>query len=450
MQLLEKVESRQESIQRTSQMCHNVYSSAQVATAMETCFDQSPVSHKLNLLYLANEMLQTKTPKLDSFVDALTPFVSRAMPALALQTNNAYLPKVARILEVWQQRNVLSVRAREQISQSLASISTNSSPSNQTIPPLAATSPLSASPRPPANETTQQLKRQRSAETINVYDPNAEMTLIHQVAAKLDVPESYAALFDAIKQAERESVSNALEGESFKTCVKNCYKAVKQFATARPQLAQHRAALAQLPVCAEEDRKEAEVDAIGPNHELLEKVAVNDAVEIEVDYALRIIDDARPRVERIQRAQDVILSGLVQALEDSADPVDKPQGVDDAKAVLERLQNLDDKLAKVLDEVKQRQENEVRVSALYKAQQLLASVANATPAWPPMWPPQQPAWSNNAWPAPAAPAAAWGQPAPMPMPQQGWPAQPGWGQWPPPAASAAAAWQTAPAQPKPR
>lgn len=108
LEKLRKLNATQESIETLSHyVVFHRRNIDKVATLWKQEFDSSNQFHQLNLLYLANDLVQnSKKRKLD--FTCLDPIVIECTDKLFQECSESIKPKLERMVQVWKERNIFS------------------------------------------------------------------------------------------------------------------------------------------------------------------------------------------------------------------------------------------------------------------------------------------------------------------------------------------------------
>jgi regulator of Ty1 transposition protein 103 len=95
---------------------------------------ESPPNKKLNLIYLANEVVQqSKMRKKMDFVDAYSPIIAEATTAAYRGSSSDVQQKIRRVIEVWRQRQIFDLPIQESIEKAVDEVDRTKS-SNRKAP----------------------------------------------------------------------------------------------------------------------------------------------------------------------------------------------------------------------------------------------------------------------------------------------------------------------------
>jgi hypothetical protein len=443
--LFSRLEPKANVLEQTSAALQTRFKPGEVAHQWNVAFVTSGSTEKrLAIVYLANEVFQSsRKNNQGAFIDPLLRPVMEAFATLGREKPE-YLPKLERVIQVWQERSVLSASDLEALRGALRrppQASPQASPREgglkrkrpsspfKPAPPAAAAAMQPASPA--AEPDVRPARHASGAQSVP-----QRVQLINQLLASVDAPDAYADLFADMDAVEHDSISDELLAEKFNASLTAFYKAIKTTAKDVPELAATQAALSRLPAAQAVDEEEARGLAEDVDEELFDKVEGTHRVCVDLAKFQQHFERNAPKVEKTILHREHIQAGLLAALERSADPL-QPPAIEHATELLAQLQAAGAALADLARKLQSaRQEALHDAGALRrKAEELLAQSsafagasqpwsgaaggAAAAPPWmppaamPPQWPP--------AYAAAQPPLPTWGmaRAAPMPPPVAG-------------------------------
>ena len=357
---LDRIQPTQESLASTAGKVLSSMAPDVFRDQWRQAFTRSSPSHRLTLLYLANEICQrgkrTKPEFLSTHgLGGLLPWAFQEL----IEQKPEFKDKILRIIQVWSERNVFTASELDTMRRSAqggGGISNKRprmspmSPYAQSPPTTSGTTPGSMSPgvarqSPPAgaggdallslNPAVSSLAKAASSASLDVDDlllsgQETGQGAIHsylmdiiKLSRELPVPESMASLFQLISESERDSIKFELDQENQERLGLKLYKLLK---TLLSQNSSGQSGAAAIPMNPEElqacidllkdatfaqkldaDEAKMRTDA-AQNPDLFELVQTEELVSIDLKAGLKATSQRKEELEvEVERDQQILL-----------------------------------------------------------------------------------------------------------------------------------------------